>query len=1603
MGTYGTLTLDPATGEWLYTLGVSDGQKASVDGLAHDSVVTETFSVSVTDKYNAVSTKTITITVNGDNDRPVIGGTLSGEVTEDVHPDNDTANPITATGILTDGDVDIGDDHSWFINSTKGQYGSISIDPQTGEWVYTLNNSNPTVQGLKGIDTETLTDTFTVTVKDDSGSSDNTATQTITVTIKGTNDAPEVKGETTGSVIEASTGRSTATGDLSVSDIDTTDSHTWAVENEDSGTGQASGTYGYMSVDDNGKWTYQLQSDWDATREIPPGESRTDTFDIVVTDEGGLTDTITVTVTVAGTNTDPDIVVKPEYSVIEDGDVLSGTIIAGVPTQNDLDNNVIGAGDPDLSEVVSWSVLDEGQYGTFSIDESTGTWQYVLNNNLNAVDSLDKGDTLDDTVRIRVLDKFGHESIQDINIEIIGENDAPNIRGAQTRTISEDTIEAGNYTATGQLNPGDVDADDTHQWEISDSNGGRGDYGSLILSSDGRWTFTYDQTDKLDDIKALKPGERLTDTFEVTVTDSHGATSTELVTIRIEGQNDAPTVSGDITGTYIEDNGTDDPSDDLTPITGRVILTDVDNDDFAEFVITDGQTENVYTGLYGDLSIDKDGNWQFTPKNDVMQSLNEDEVKQEVFTVIAQDQNGATITQDITISIEGRNDAPVITGESTGTVVEDGTADVFGVDLTRTDGQLVATDVDNDSSISGWSIETSGVGTYGTLTVDNNGKWTYVIDNSLPATQALISGETVQETFYVVATDNDGGVSNRQEVVIDVIGQRDPGDGSGGGGVIPVDFSQLEVTEDGPLIDSDSFIRDLPDGARFVPINGGLYGQLVRSPDDGWQYELDNDSPLVQGLDAGDTATEQWRIVRGPFYIDVEITINGTADKPEITYSSDTTSSQNDTILLGEALEDVTDSISGVLGVDDADLGDTHEWAVENGQGSYGTLTVDSETGEWTYVLDPTIELPAGEEVFDTFFVTVTDTDPNEDLSTASDRREVKVKIVGSAEDVVVDEKIIVETVTANEDNDDSNETGTGDSAIVITSADVGGPLELDPSIELGDQITWTLIDGSGTYGSIVVNQDGSWVFTLDNDSQAVQSLQEGETRQDVFEVYAVDQYGKTIVDENGLPQTLEIVVNVNGQNDAPTLQANVEETIVADDPDLTISGQLTVSDVDTQDQGLHNWAATPDGNVNTDYGTLTFNSDGSWSYVVDPNNSDIIALAANESIAQSWEVTVTDPSGLTDTQTLTINIQGENQPPTMSTVDGSVTEDDFGGAGAVSVTKDIVLDDLDTNDTVTLTAADLNGTYGRFIVDPDTNTWSYELYNDAAHVQALGEGVSVTEEFTIRATDNFGGEVTQTVEVTVTGSNDRPTLSGAVTGSVSDSLGSTASGKVTVADIDVGDSHSFSVKQDSDLGNFTIDNNGNWTFEVDPNNAEINALAKGQTKTIQVSVVATDDSGVVATNESNEHLISITIVGTNDAPQIVDIGQQMATENTNTQLSGTLDDGDVDTVNIADDHEWEVVSGDPRGELTVDPTTGAWTFELTGDFEYLSEGETLPAPLTYEVKVTDEHGASDTITVEFQVTGTNDAPQVVAGDTVAIGTVYEDQQVRSQELLRAR
>ena len=48
------------------------------------------------------------------------------------------------------------------------------------------------------------------------------------------------------------------------------------------------------------------------------------------------------------------------------------------------------------------------------------------------------------------------------------------------------------------------------------------------------------------------------------------------------------------------------------------------------------------------------------------------------------------------------------------------------------------------------------VGTYGTLTVAADGSYTYTLNNSLPAVQALDPGQTLTDNFGYVLTDGDG-------------------------------------------------------------------------------------------------------------------------------------------------------------------------------------------------------------------------------------------------------------------------------------------------------------------------------------------------------------------------------------------------------------------------------------------------------------------------------------------------------------------------------------------------------------------------------------------------------------------------------------------------------------------------------------------------------------------------------------------------------------------------------------------------------------------------------------------------------------------------------
>ena len=100
------------------------------------------------------------------------------------------------------------------------------------------------------------------------------------------------------------------------------------------------------------------------------------------------------------------------------------------------------------------------------------------------------------------------------------------------------------------------------------------------------------------------------------------------------------------------------------------------------------------------------------------------------------------------------NTAPVAF-DDTGAVTEDATPNTA-------DGNVLANDVDTDAldtltvaSLAGdaANVGTAFAGTYGTLTLNQDGTWSYALDNSLASVQALNAGQQVTDVFTYGVTD----------------------------------------------------------------------------------------------------------------------------------------------------------------------------------------------------------------------------------------------------------------------------------------------------------------------------------------------------------------------------------------------------------------------------------------------------------------------------------------------------------------------------------------------------------------------------------------------------------------------------------------------------------------------------------------------------------------------------------------------------------------------------------------------------------------------------------------------------------------------------------
>ncbi|WP_335925563.1 VCBS domain-containing protein [Shewanella algae] len=1089
-------------------------------------------------------------------------------------------------------------------------------------------------------------------------------------------------------------------------------------------------------------------------------------------------------------------------------------------------------------------------------------------------------------------------------------------------SVDEDSLLA----ISGNLLDNDVQGGDTAQVTAAGSGGNldnavsnqsqvSGSYGLLTLNADG--SYNYQINSAAQAVQALAQGESLTEVFSYLLTDADGDTSVQTLTITITGTNDVPVIStpqpGEADGAVREagqfDDGSIDPG---TPgVSGQLSASDVDN---GAVLIWSGSADSPL----GSFSIDAaTGAWNYQLDNAAAEGLLEGEIRTETFSVTVTDEFGASAEQLVTITIIGTNDAPILSADASGAVIED--LDVINgmlsdsgclsfTDVDINDSHSVSSSYNGDASWSGGALEqaTQDALVAG-FSADNSG-WSYDIANSL--VQFLAVGETITLSFTLTVTDA-FGASDSQPVTLTITGTNDAP-------VLSIDMSGA-VTEDVDVINgmlSDSGDLSFTDvdindshsvGSSYngdVLWSGGALDQATQdalaagfSVDNaGWSYDIANS--LVQFLAVGETITLSFDVTvddgNGGTDTDtdtVTVTITGTNDAPVLSID-----------MSGAVTEDV-DVINGMLSdsVDlsftDVDINDSHSVGSSyNGDVLWSGGALDQATQDalaagfsvdnagWSYDIANSLVqfLAVGETITLSFDVTVDDGNGGIDTDTVAvtitgtnDAPVLSIDMSGAVtEDVDVINGMLSDSGDlsfSDVDINDSHSVGSSYNGDVLWS---GGALDQATQDALAAGFS---VDNSG------------WSYDIAN--SLVQFLAVGETITLSFDV--------TVDDGNGGTDTDTVTVTITGTNDAPVLSIDMSGA-VTEDVDvvagmLSDSGDLSFTDVDINDS--HSVGSSYNGDVLWSGGALDqatqdalaagFSVDNAgWSY--DIANSLVQFLAVGETITLSFDVTVDDGNGGTDTDTVTVTITGTNDAPVLSIdMSGAVTEDVDVVAGMLSDSGVLSFTDVDVND-----SHSVNSSYNGDVLwsggaldqatqdalaagfSVDNAGWSYDIANSLVQFLAVGE--TITLSFDVSVDD--GGTDTDTVTVTITGTNDAPVLSIDMSGAVTEDVDVVAgmlsdSGDLSFTDVDINDSHSVGssyngdvlwsggaldqATQDALAAGFSVDNAG-WSYDIA--NSLVQFLAVGETITLSFDVTVDDGNGGTDTET-----VTITINGTND------------------------------------------------------------------------------------------------------------------------------------------
>ena len=428
------------------------------------------------------------------------------------------------------------------------------------------------------------------------------------------------------------------------------------------------------------------------------------------------------------------------------------------------------------------------------------------------------------------------------------------------------------------------------------------------------------------------------------------------------------------------------------------------------------------------------------------------------------------------------------------------------------------------------------------------------------------------------------------------------------------------------------------------------------------------------------------------------------------------------------------------------------------------------------------------------------------------------------------------------------------------------------------------------------------------------------------------------------------------------TFSGDTTGRVAEDTPTDTTSGVLVVNDPDGDDRVI---ART---NARGKFGTFSITAAGAWTYTLDNSNKFTDALW-DISTGEYFQVKAADDT----TQTILIYVRGVNDPPVANagpdrTVDSGNKVKLNGQGSDPESQKNLRCRYINCSRAEAepwpisfrwAVVSSLNGGGVSFPALQNANTASPELDSST-----MTKSTILTIRLTV--TDRQGNKGTDTMKLTVTVPTDRPAVfSGDQTVNVFENAPQdTVRGTLAVNDPDGMNQVVAQTDTPGRFGTFSITTVGAWTYWLDNDDPDTNALTAGTTNTDRFPVVSYDGT---------RGYVEIKVIGADESATFSGNTWGVVTENFATDTaSGVL------VVNDPDGDNRVVAQNNAPGKFGTFSITaeGAWTYTLDNSNRYTDALWTVRTWEYFQVRADD--GTTQTIIII--VWGKNDPPVANAG-----------------------